>query len=57
MAERGARGKRFGEIRMLEEVHNVRLEDPSPLWENLDETPPTKLIRDALMREHQATAF
>lgn len=57
MAERGARGKRFGEIHMLEEVHNVRLEDPSPLWENLDETPPTKLIRDALMREHQATAF
>ena len=57
MADSGARDKKFGEISMLEEVHNVRLENPSPLWENLDEAPPTKLTRDALMREHQAIAL
>lgn len=49
--------KRFGEISMLDEVHHVRLENPRSLWENLDKTPPTKLIRHALTRGHQAIAL
>lgn len=39
----------FRELSVLEEVNDVRLQNLNPLWENREETPPTKLIRDALM--------
>lgn len=47
------------EVGMLEKVHHVRLENPDSLWENLEETPPTKLIRDILMGKggYQAEAL
>lgn len=56
MVDNRAREQVFGrKVGMLEKVYHVRLENLGSLWDNLEETPPAKLIRDALLRGEEGT--